>query len=268
MRNLSTSLPGTSPPKTQRPESPERVLQAFKTAALSVTNLYKAAAQDHTKARSEGYHDALDDLLSFLDNEGLGLTDGEVRKVRTWAHERLDGKETAIPAQESDDDLEQTDRASSPSQQRDNSHTSAGTPSPTNVGPTPPTIPSPANQEAAQQAVTSFTPPSSDFSFSTPHIYPPQESEINIDGLNLSDRQFREPAVTSQSRSSTNSSNRSRNRHSAHAGRPASRALSNLRSVTGQKRKAFDFSEYWNLDDLGPHGNDGSGGSNKRGRFT
>lgn len=267
MRNLSKSLPGTSPSKMQPPESPEHLLQAFKTAALSVTNLYKSAARDHTKARSEGYQDALDDLLSFLDKEDLGLTDGEGWKVRRWATERLDGREATVLAQESDDDLEQTDRASSPVQQRENAQTPTGSASPTNPDPAP-SIPAPVSQEANQPAVPTFTPPSTAFTFSTPYTYPSQESEMIIDEPNLSDRQFRESTIAAHSRSSNNSNGRSRNRHNVHGGRPASRAVNNLRAVSGQKRKAFDFNEYWNLDDLGPHGKDGSGGSNKRGRFT
>ena len=72
MRSLNTSLPGTSPSKQHGSEPPEQLLQAFKAAALSVTKLYKTAALDQTRARSEGYQDALDDLLSFLDKEDIG----------------------------------------------------------------------------------------------------------------------------------------------------------------------------------------------------
>ena len=67
MRSLNTSLPGASPPKQQTGESSEQLLAAFKSAALSVTTLYKTAAAKQSKARADGYQDALDELLTFLD---------------------------------------------------------------------------------------------------------------------------------------------------------------------------------------------------------
>lgn len=274
MRTLNTSLPGTSPPKMQPSESPEQLLQAFKTAALSVTNLYKSAAQDHTRARTEGYQDALDDLLAFLDKEELGLSDGEGWQIRGWATERLDGRETAVRAQESDDEAEQTDRGSSPVLQRaeNNRRTSSSsrTPSPSNTEPSPPT-PAPAIQEPSQTATTTtttFTPPSSTtFNFHTSYTYPSQDSDMNLAELNLSDRQSHESTVCSHTRSSNNS-RVSRNRLNGHSNRPVTRTVNSLRGAAGQKRKAINLEEYWNIDDLGSHGKDGFGGGGKRGRFS
>lgn len=97
MRSLNTSLPSTRPPP------PEQLLQAFKNAALSVTNLYKSAVTDQNASRQAGYQEALEDLLSFLDRENLGLQDGEGWQVRQWATERYDG--SAHPqGNESDDE--------------------------------------------------------------------------------------------------------------------------------------------------------------------
>ena len=87
MRSLNTSLPSAY---SSRPVPPEQLLQAFKTAALSVTNLYKAAVTDQNNSRATGYQDALDDLLRFMDAENLGLQDGEGWRVRQWATERYD----------------------------------------------------------------------------------------------------------------------------------------------------------------------------------
>jgi len=112
MKSLNTSLPTSS--TYQQP--PEQLLQAFKAAALSVTNLYKSAVSDQGQARQAGYQDAIEDLLSFLDRENLGLGDGEGWKVRQWATERLDGT-TNTAAGESDDergDLDKRARSSSP----------------------------------------------------------------------------------------------------------------------------------------------------------
>ncbi|KIW76375.1 hypothetical protein Z517_11121 [Fonsecaea pedrosoi CBS 271.37] len=101
MRSLNTSLPST------RPAPPEQLLQAFRTAALSVTNLYKSAVTDQNASRQAGYQDALEDLLSFLDKENLGLQDGEGWRVRQWATERYEGS-THHHQIESDDERSET----------------------------------------------------------------------------------------------------------------------------------------------------------------
>jgi len=88
MRSLNRSLPSTPP---DRPAPPEQLLQAFRQAALSVTNLYKSAAGDHDSIRQAGYQDAIDDLLKFLDRENLGVQDGEGWRVRQWATAKYDG---------------------------------------------------------------------------------------------------------------------------------------------------------------------------------
>ena len=98
MRSLNTSLPSTHP---SRPPPPEQLLAAFKSAALSVTHLYKSAVTDQSNSRAAGYQDALDDILRFLDTENLGLQDGEGWQVRQWVTERYDG--TANQAQAESD---------------------------------------------------------------------------------------------------------------------------------------------------------------------
>lgn len=102
MRSLNRSLPTST--TAARPAPPEQLLQAFKQAALSVTNLYKSAATDHETIRQIGYQDALDDLLKFLDRENLGLQDGEGWRVRQWATARYDG---SAHTQNSDDEEEE-----------------------------------------------------------------------------------------------------------------------------------------------------------------
>jgi len=87
MRSLNRSLPSTHP---NRPAPPEQLLQAFRQAALSVTNLYKSAASDHDSIRQAGYSDAIDDLLKFLDRENLGVQDGEGWRIRQWATAKYD----------------------------------------------------------------------------------------------------------------------------------------------------------------------------------
>lgn len=122
MRSLNTSLPSSS----SRPPPPEQLLQAFRTAALSVTNLYKSAVTDQSNSRQAGYQEALEDLLGFLDRENLGLQDGEGWRVRQWATERYDGSAHQQQA-DSDDDRSEVEtrprstsasRAQSPEQTR------------------------------------------------------------------------------------------------------------------------------------------------------
>lgn len=88
MRSLNSSLP-TSISRKYKPYPSASLHQAFKAAAFSVTQLYKAATVDEDAARSAGYQDAIDELLVFLDRENLGLGDGEGWRVRQWATERL-----------------------------------------------------------------------------------------------------------------------------------------------------------------------------------
>jgi Domain of unknown function (DUF4588) len=109
MRSLNTSLPSSH---TNQPQPPEQLLQAFRTAALSVTNLFKSAVKDQSNSRQEGYQDALDDLLAFLDKENLGLQDGEGWRVRQWATERYD--RASIGAHQNDSDDEQNEQERRP----------------------------------------------------------------------------------------------------------------------------------------------------------
>lgn len=84
--------------------NPEELLDVFKAAALSVTKLYKTSAAVQSKARVEGYQDCLEDLLAVLEKG-----DADVRTIRRWALERLDGREPILPTIESEDEVEKTD---------------------------------------------------------------------------------------------------------------------------------------------------------------
>lgn len=103
MRSLNKSLPSSQP---SRQAPPEQLLQAFRTAALSVTNLYKSAVTDQSESRRAGYQEALEDLLKFLDQENLGVQDGEGWRIRQWATQRYEGGNYQ---QQSDTDDEQSE---------------------------------------------------------------------------------------------------------------------------------------------------------------
>ncbi len=89
--------------------SHEELLDVFKAAALSVTKLYKTSTTVQSKARVDGYQDCLEDLLALLDKGDVDL-----RTVRRWALERLDGREPILPTIESEDEVDKTDGGSTP----------------------------------------------------------------------------------------------------------------------------------------------------------
>ncbi|EKD21771.1 uncharacterized protein L3040_005758 [Drepanopeziza brunnea f. sp. 'multigermtubi'] len=266
MRSLNSSLPG--PGHSAKHEDPARLLAAFKAAALSVTNLYKSAAADQGRARSEGYQDALDELLTYLDKENIGLSDGEGWRIRRWATERLDGR---TPTVESDDEVSDnhkaTDRSSSPVIQRADpspttrvpasNPTRTVSPVRTESVPLPASVPAsvPINVEPAPAA--SFVPPQATFTFRSSPQYQ-QDTDIILSDLDLSDN----------TRTPDAGANRPlRTRHNA---RPGSRPTTTIGRAAGQKRK-INFGEFFDIGNLG-QGRDrdsfggAGGGGGKRSR--
>lgn len=270
MKSLNTSLP-RSPRRKRSHPPPEKLIQSFKTAALSVTNLYKIAAADQSRAREEGYQDALDDLLTFLDKENLGLDDGEGWKVRQWATERLDGTPPAHIGSDSDDDRGETSkraRSSSPVTQRttgqEADQQSSRSTSPVQAASAPMVPPA-----APQQHGSLFQVPEV-FSFQSAHPYP---HDIDMQTLetagNITTPSEPQPPATSgqsvrvevlprPSRTPHRGGNL-QSRRSATGGR-------SLVSGAGSKRK-IPFGDYFDLSSLGDS-KDGQGGGGKRGRFS
>jgi hypothetical protein len=176
MRHLSTSLP------RNRSEPPNDLLNDFKAAARSVTDLYRTAATSQKQSRAAGYQDALDDLLSFLDKENLGLMDGEGWRVRQWATERLDGE--GAPASVSASLTEQDDEDRS-IKEEDKEDTRSSSPE---VQRRPPQLPVLSSEVAEHdplnsRRVVSEPPtappypihqalPQADFTFQSSHSYP------------------------------------------------------------------------------------------------
>ncbi|KAE9377947.1 hypothetical protein N431DRAFT_435116 [Stipitochalara longipes BDJ] len=274
MRSLNTSLPGATPVKQQIGEPSEQLLTAFKAAALSVTNLYKSAAADQGRARAEGYQDALDELLAFLDKEDIGLSDGEGWRIRRWATERLDGRDSVSQHMESDDENpEKPERSSSPILQRSQSATRlSSTPKPARTA-------SPARTESApppttitpitEEAPVSFVPPQSNFTFRSSHSYP-QDADIILSDLEIADNaraQSHDGSVTSHASNTASSGitiTRPPRRHNNHSARVNSRNATPIGRGAGQKRK-INFGDFF---DIGNLGKDGFGGGGKRGRFA
>ena len=275
MRSLNKSLPPS--PRHRSAKPPEKLLQAFKAAALSVTNLYKTAASDEFQARSQGYQDALDNLLAFLDKESLGLGDGEGWKVRRWATERLERSPPATGGSDSDDDRGETTkrtRSLSPALQR----------KPSPEPPEPQTSSLPASPVRIESTLS--TAPLSDpdtnviatgpeiFSFRSSRQYP-QDVEMQADPTNFnpsdSELQFQgnsSSMVSAIRREGGLRSSRTQHRGTNHSHWLNTRSTTSARSLgsgAGSKRR-IAFNEYFDLGSLGD-GRDGFGGGNKRGRF-
>ncbi len=278
MRSLNSSLPRAgasnqpaSKPSTNTPS--EHLLQAFKDAALSVTKLYKTAAADQVSTRAEGFQDCLEDLLTFMDREDIGLNDGEGWKIRQWATQRLDGQRERNL---SDDEEMNSDkeRASSPVAQRKSAATVDSSPMRAE----------PVQQVAQQQEVPEIVeeeqtppasqamqfpghPPTGNFSFKSDVAYP-QEVEMEDGGEAVVNSSLvnamSNPAVTF-ARTANRSGNRPRNiRHSSRTVTAKNvRRAQEQDGGAGQKRK-INFGEFFDIgDSLNPFG-----GGGKRSRFT
>ncbi|KAF2713056.1 hypothetical protein K504DRAFT_461637 [Pleomassaria siparia CBS 279.74] len=252
MRSLNKSLP-----KTRRPTPTPQldVHQSFRTAALTVTNLYKSALADLDKSRTEGYQEALQDLVDFLDKEHLGVGDGEGWRIRQWATERHDG---ALPAHannsDSDEEIleEKRARSSSPAMERNSS------PEQVHLEPADVDI---VRSDAATPLVhleassANMMPPQSMFHFSSPQGYPTNNEDCGPDPTAIARRNFATPR-----RPSNRSSSRNLQRQLA-------QNVFSLGNGAGQKRRLMQ--DFFNVDSFNNDRRDGPGSAgSKRGRMT
>ncbi|KAI4746246.1 hypothetical protein E4T50_03415 [Aureobasidium sp. EXF-12298] len=274
MRSLNTSLPRTSPRRNHQP--PEELLSAFKAAALSVTNLYKNAASEQARSRAAGYQDALDDLLSFLDKENLGLGDGEGWSVRQWATERFDGAHSA--ARESEDEEEEQEeqpRSLSPEVVRKPTTAPVAIQDQPQPEPVNTELPPTQHQQQPQVTRTDATVPQADtFTFRSSLAYPPpnHDREVDMDASN------NPPTDSPNSSTSANPvrlevhsrrrNNHNRSNNNNNNNRIASINLGSMGSGAGSKRKNLgDFFDISGLS-FGNNGRDGSDRGGKRGRHV
>lgn len=251
MRSLNKSLP-----KTRR--QPD-VHQAFRTAALNVTNLYKTALADLDRARADGYQEALDELLAFLDKEDMGMGDGEGWRIRQWATERLDGAVPKHTSSDSDEDYldEKRARSSSPIMERNPSPEEARTTeSATQATLRCDSAPPPVQMEATTTEAE-MSPLDHVFQFSSPQMYP---SDANADS----------PAadMTAAARRAFPTPRRTSNRGSSRTlQRSAVQNMFQLGSGAGQKRRMMH--DFFNIDGFNDRRDGSSGGGGpKRGRMS
>ncbi|KXX76378.1 hypothetical protein MMYC01_207541 [Madurella mycetomatis] len=235
------------------------LLEAFKAAALSVTKLYKTSASAQAKSRADGYQDCLEDLLTLLDRENIGLAAGEGQKIRKWVTERLEGRDTTSPSLESDDEAEKAEApASSPQLPRG---APVATLHPTGKGevqmrdsapPVLTTIPCPSSPTVEE--VDIVVPSQETFTFQSSQPYP-QDAAMRLANLDLSDSQQHGPANRSAPRCGRNRNARACPR--ASLGRGA-----------GQKRKV-NLAEIFDLGSLDSgNGKDMFGSGGKRSRHV
>jgi len=230
------------------------LLDAFRAAALSVTKLYKISASSQAKSRTDGYHDCLEDILAFLDREGLGVSDGEASRVRKWVVERIDGREAISQALESEDEAEKPD-VTSPQTQRSNS-----APQPSVArneiqmkDPAPPNIPPVQSVSPLAEETEIVVPSLETFSFQSPMPYPPDY--MSLANLDLSDTHAQAPTRGPTASSTTPRITRTR------TGRAGPRI--SVSRGAGQKRKV-NLAEIF---DIG-NGKDIFGGGGKRTRLN
>jgi hypothetical protein len=253
MRSLNTSLPSSTP----RTQPPEQLLQQFKAAALSVTNLYKNAVCEQAQARSAGYQEAVEDLLHFLDRENLGLGDGEGWKVRQWATERCDG--TASQSSDEDVEADKHDRSATPAAARKEPLA----PEQTRQAPTTASIPT-SKTESTTPPMQSHEPPAiptpAIFTFSAGPTYPELDMDVQSDNSNATTQDGAPVSVSVMPRNT-----RPHHRHNNLARSNTRPSARESPASIGSKRK-HTFPDFFDLSGLN-NGRD-LGGGGKRGRFT
>jgi hypothetical protein len=244
MRSLNKSLPKTD------------VHQSFRTAALQLTNLYKSAVADVDRARSDGYQEALDDLLTFLDKENLGVGDGEGWRIRQWATERFDGSRHANSDEDDEVDLDdKRARSSSPVMERTSSPEATRHSDP-HADHAQRSDSAPPVQLEASLTEPEMSPLHQVFQFSSPQPYPSGTNTDNAFGdFNAAARR----AFPAPRRERHTNRSSSRNLQ-----RTATQNLFQLGQGAGQKRRIID-----SFHPEGPNDRrDGTGGGPKRGRMT
>lgn len=268
MRNLRSSLPSTARRHASHP--PEELLQAFKQAALSVTTLYKTAASEQAQGYQEGYQNALEDLLRFLDKENLGLQDGEGWRVRQWATEKYQGSnhQTHLTSDNEEEAEEETRaRSSSPVEpKKETTDTAvcqapADNPSTAADAPRSESAPPPAPLGHTVSVTRSSPPvsavPSSEFTFQSSSQLPAthdcdmSNGDTNYSGVRNNSSTFQINVIPRQARNSRRDSR--------------TPTASRLGPGAGSKRSlpTIDF-----FDIGGFNHRDGTNGGGKRGRFA
>ncbi|KAF2099754.1 hypothetical protein NA57DRAFT_75259 [Rhizodiscina lignyota] len=269
LRSLSGSLPAPTSSRRNRPlnsqqqHPPAQLIQAFKTAAMSVTNLYRTAASDISSAYTDGHRDALEDLVSFLDKENLGLNGGEGWRVRQWAAERMAGQAQQPSSDGSEDeegldgeDAEKRARSSSPTLQQKTSNEQPPNPTVDAVRSVSP----PRSGSAPPVQVHQTTTQPNQFTFQSGFQYPATQGQ-DVEMAGGSNGGGQGLPITARSTRSSRHGHSLRSNHNLH-----NRTTVNLGSGAGAKRK-LPFIDFFDVSGLNANGNarDGQSGGGGHG---
>lgn len=273
---LSSNLPPNSPhhrrsntpPTTVSPDA--QLLQAFKSAATSVTLLYKQCATATATARQEGYNDALSDILEVIDNESA-YTDPTLAlsRIRDWVIEtRRKGRREMSADSEDEDRL----REHHHSQARQNWSRQAPESSETETTRLKdtedsqpkydhPTSPLRPTTNSSNSSTNSTAQP---FSYQSMQAMAPRPADVEIDFLSENPNiqqhtsngmfQFSTPPQPTPLRNS-----------SSHKQTFSSRGNQQLGSGAGSKRRYHNYGEFFDIS--GFNGSSGNGNP-KRGRYS
>lgn len=260
MRSLNTSLPKNMPPD---------LLAAFRTAALSVTNLYKAAAAGDSTSHQAGYQDALEDLLAFLDKENLGLQDGEGWKVRQWATEKYD-REPPNQGNESDEETTEMEKERSASPGRSPNSVEEEITSSTIIPPRSTSAPAP---EPQQPRATTEQPTLQQTSMYRFTGGPPTPQDTPMQAFDSSPQvEQSEPAILTQSSESPIRvevvSRGSRTPHRSGGSRHGTRQSNRDFTFTAGTKRKIQFPDFFDISNLGSSGDGSNGRGGKKGRFA
>ena len=242
MRSLDRSLPGPQEPS-------EELNGAFKAAAISTTTLYKKAILGQRLARQAGYQDALDDLLSFLDRQNLGLQDGEGWLVRQWATKLLDDRPTTTPSNPTNkEDQHVSDSEEEKEVEKDKSPTP-----PSREESSPILRPRDIQTDAEKPAAAApgkpvlHAPPSEAFTFQSSHVYP---KDVEMQVIETTSKREVSPRTTRQRKLGKQRSSAGKNGGGGSGG-----------NGSGSKRK-LPFGEFFDISDL----TDNNGNNNNNGQ--
>ena len=261
MKSLNSSLPSNSSPSRKGRNPPEQLLQVFKAAALSVTNLYKTAASEQVQSRASGYQDALEDLLSFLDKEHIGHgQNSEGQRIRKWIAERVISNNNNRPSGnqtvDSDEDAEEEKRARSSSpvvHRKPSREESLRDTSRKSTSPRPESASRPSTvQSSAPKRRSEYSPPVADFTFRSPSslsstldatMDKPTEIAF-IGGQSSHNPAVRVGVLPRLPRSAR------QNGYSSRTQSRSSGSTSSLGAASGTKRR-LPFGEYFDMGSLG-----------------
>ena len=265
MKSLDTSLPRSR--SRTRPSHTHELLQTFRGAALAVTNLYKAAINDQTNNRHSGYQDALEDLLSFMNAQNLGLQDGEGWKIRQWATERFDGRDAMANSVDSEEDRTDTEKRATSSSPVPQPGTADETPNARDRDTSRPESAPPASRTDPDPSTETSRPPIFTFSATSQmmsrDVNMHTHETVPTDPLPANRSHSEHP--TSQATGSSRAEARNRN---ARLQRGRNTRLSNrdLNVVSGTKRK-LQFPDFFDLCGESS-ARDHLGSAGKRGKFS